>query len=62
MNQALINFIAICITGAVAVTVAILNLYQNRKIQAIHVLVNDRLDRALSRIESLETALKKAEE
>ena len=61
MSQPLINFIAICITGAVAVIVAVLNLYQNRKIQAIHVLVNDRLDKALNRIESLEAALKKAE-
>jgi hypothetical protein len=50
--QVVILLVALISAGS-SIVVAILNVHQNRRIETIHVLVNDRLDRALKEIEQL---------
>lgn len=54
----------VIISAAASIVVAVINVYQSRRIADIHVLVNDRMDKALAQIEmlkaNLEAALKAA--
>lgn len=45
--------IAAVIAGLSAITAAIIGVFNNRKLKEIHILVNSRLDQALSEINDL---------
>ncbi len=53
MSLADATLLAALIAAAASLTVALITLRQNRKLQEIHILVNDRLTKALGEIETL---------
>ena len=47
--------VAATITGMSAITAAIIGVWNHKKLQEIHILVNSRLDQALSEINDLKS-------
>ena len=60
-NPQLLILIGVLITAITSIIVAVINVRQTHAIAQIHIMVNDRLDRALARIEDLKDELKAIE-
>jgi len=60
-NPQVLILIGVFVTAITSIVVAVINVRQTQAIAQIHVMVNDRLDRALERIEDLKDELKAVE-